>query len=102
MAAARWGKVGSSGARCYSVQEADVRLDASVEVGQVHLLVRSVKVVVWEPEAQEQAVRAQDLLDHADDGDRSAGTRHRGSLAPDLFQGVTGGENGGRSTIHDG
>src|ERR1700758_661973 len=65
--------------------------DALVEALQVVLLVRRMDVVVFEPEADQERLEPQRLLEIGDDRDRGAGADQKRLLAPFLRQRLFGG-----------
>src|SRR5690348_16526627 len=67
-------------------QDARPATGALAERAEVVLLVGRVDAVVVEPEADEQAVHAQRLLEGGDDRDRAAHADQRGWPAPLLLQ----------------
>src|SRR6266496_3442819 len=62
-----------------------------VDIIQLHLLIRSMKVVVWEAEADQDRGHAKHCAEQRDDGDGASTAHEHGFPAEDFSQGVGGG-----------
>ena len=67
------------------------RDDAAVEVAEIELLVRGVRVFVRQPDAEQHRGQAENLLEGRDDRDRSPFTVEDGRLAETFFNRAPGG-----------